>query len=133
MKLPKSLQRFLRYITVGVPTAALDLSFVFLATHYLNVPYGASVFVGYLIGISVNYVLSRRYVFKHSSRKFHHGYLYMVGAAGAGALLTTLLTALLVESLGLFYLTARLLVAGLVGVANYLFNLYVNFKVQGRH
>ena len=34
---------------------------------------------------------------------------------------------------GLYYLAARILVAGVVGYANYLFNLYFTFKVADVH
>jgi hypothetical protein len=37
-----------------------------------------------------------------------------------------------VDLLGLHYLVSRILIAGVVGVWNYLLNLYVNFKVAGK-
>jgi len=46
-----------------------------------------------------------------------------------GAFVTTALVTALVLYLNLYYLVARILVAGLVGIGNYLFNAHFNFKV----
>ncbi len=61
------------------------------------------------------------------------GYLRFIIAAGVGAAVTTLLVFLFTTKLGLYYLFARLITSGLVGMGNYFFNLYINFKVAGKH
>ena len=128
-----ALKRFIRYAGVGVSTLLFDLGMLYVAVSLIGVPYYVATPITFLIAVSCNYVLSRRFVFKDSERSWHGGYGYFGIAAIFGATVTTLLVAALVSYFGLYYLLARILVAGLVGIGNYLFNLYFNFKVVGKH
>lgn len=126
-------KRFLKYTSVGVSTFLFDLLLIWLMTEFMGVPYWLSTALGFAIAVSVNYFVSRRFVFKGTERKIHHGYLYFIGVACGGALLITAAVTALVTTLALHYLVARVLVAGVVGIGNYLFNLHFNFKVAGHH
>jgi putative flippase GtrA len=99
----------------------------------MGVPYYIATPCSFLIAVSGNYLLSRRFVFKGTQRSWHRGYIYFAVVALLGAGVTTILMIGLVSWLGVYFLVARTIVAGLVGMANYLFNLYVNFKVVGVH
>jgi len=127
------LRRFLKYTLVGGSTFLFDLLLIYLMTEFLSVPYWASTALGFLIAVSVNYFVSRRYVFKGTARRVHHGYLYFITLAGGGALLVTATVTGLVAAFALHYLVARVLVACVMGMGNYLFNLHFNFKVAGHH
>lgn len=129
----RAFRRFLKYTMVGGSTFLFDLLLIYLMTEYLGVPYWASTALGFLIAVSLNYFVSRRFVFKGTQRKIHHGYLYFIALAGGGALLVTAAVAGLVATFALHYLVARVLVACVMGMANYLFNLHFNFKVAGQH
>jgi putative flippase GtrA len=129
----KGLLRFARYLAVGVSTFLLDLGLLFLAVHFGRIPYYIATPCAFLIAVSLNYALSREIVFRGTERKWHHGYVYFATVALGGAALTTTLVTLLVSQLGLFYLLARIIVAGIVGMGNYLFNLHLNFKIVGKH
>lgn len=127
------LRRFLRYGMVGVGTFGLDLALLYAATSVVGIPYYISTPGAFLVAISINYAISRRFVFSKTGRAWHHGYVYFGAVAMIGAAATTSLVAFLVSFFGLYYLTARILVAGLVGIGNYLFNLFFTFKVAGKH
>ncbi|MBM3271673.1 GtrA family protein [Candidatus Kaiserbacteria bacterium] len=129
----RGIKRFARYASVGVSTFLLDLALIYAAVTYLHAPYAPAVFVSFLIAVSCNYALSRAHVFKGSERKWHHGYASFMGVALIAASVTTGLATALVSLLGVQFLVARTIIAGLVGMGNYLFNLYVNFKVAGSH
>lgn len=129
----KGLVRFLHYMLVGGSTFAFDLLLIWLMTEFLFIPYYVSTFIGFVIAVSINYFVSRRYVFKGTERKIHHGYAYFLSFAAGGAFLISLAVAFLTETFHLHYLLARILVACVVGTGNYLFNLHFNFKVAGRH
>lgn len=129
----RALTRFLKYALVGGSTFAFDLLLIWIMTEFLTVPYWASTALGFVIAVSLNYLVSRRFVFKGTSRRMHHGYLYFISFALGGAVLITGAVALLVSLLSLHYLVARILVACVVGMGNYLFNLHFNFKVAGHH
>ncbi len=126
-------RRFLRYAAVGVSTLLFDLLLLAVLTEVLRVPYYLATPFAFVIASSINYTLSRRHVFSGTERGWKTGYGYFIIVAAIGAFITTSLVVLLVTYLGLYYLVARVLVAGLVGMGNYLFNLYVNFRVVGRH
>lgn len=128
-----ALKRFLRYLTVGVSTLTLDLLFLAFMTELLGVTYLVAVPIAFLTTATLNYALSRKHVFKGTTRGVHHGYAYFITLASLGATVTTLGTAFFVEYVGFYYLFARVFVAGFVGTANYLINLHYNFKVAGHH
>ena len=129
----RAFRRFLKYTMVGGSTFLFDLLLIYLMTEFLGVPYWASTALGFLVAVSINYFVSRRFVFKGTLRKIHHGYLYFIALAGGGALLVTAAVTGLVATFALHYLVARILVACVMGMANYLFNLHFNFKVAGQH
>jgi len=130
---PRGIVRFLRYSLVGGSTFAFDLLILWIMTGFMGVPYFVSTPLAFVIAVSINYFVSRRFVFKGTERKVHHGYVYFISLAGGTAVLITAMVALLIEAFALHYLIARVLVACVVGTANYLFNLHFNFKVAGRH
>ncbi|MEK7511269.1 MAG: GtrA family protein [Patescibacteria group bacterium] len=133
MLLSPALRRFLRYAAVGVTTLAFDLLLLAFVIEVGNVPYYTAVPICFAIAVSINYLISRHVVFHGTTRNFHTGYLYFLLSAAGGAVLTTSGVAVLIEFLGVHYLPARLAVAGVVGIANYLLNLHFNFRVVGVH
>ncbi|MGE5541323.1 MAG: GtrA family protein [Bacillota bacterium] len=128
-----ALLRFLRYAAVGVSTLAFDLLLLAALTQLLHVPYYISTPLAFLVAVSINYALSRSFVFRGTDRPVHHGYAYFIAIAFGGAFAITVAVAALVTYAHLYYLVARILVAGVVGIVNYLVNLHWNFKVAGKH
>ena len=129
----RALRRFGKYALVGGSTFLFDLLLIWVMTEVGGVPYYISTALGFMIAVSINYFVSRRFVFKGTERKIHHGYVYFIAVAGGGALLITGAVTALVATFALHYLVARILVACVVGIGNYLFNLHYNFKVAGHH
>ncbi len=128
-----TLQRFITYSAVGVSTFLFDLAMLFVAVHFLKIPYYIATPCTFLIAVSCNYIMSRKVVFTGTERGLYHGYANFAVVALFGAFITTSFVGGLVSLFGLYYLAARIVVAGVVGVGNYLFNLYINFKVVGKH
>ncbi len=125
--------RFLRYTLVGGSTFLFDLALLYLITTYAGVPYYLATPGAFLVAVSINYLVSRRFVFRGTERGHALGYSYFITAALGGAAVTTLGVTLLVTYVGLYFMLARILIALLVGTMNYLFNLFYNFKVVGLH
>ncbi len=128
-----SMRRFFRYAVVGVSTLLFDLLLLALLTELLGVPYYIATPFAFLVAVTINYAFSRAHVFRGTGRNLHHGYAYFISIALLGAFITTSGVALLVSLFSLYYLLARILVAGFVGMGNYLLNLHFNFKVAGHH
>ncbi|TAJ15917.1 GtrA family protein [Patescibacteria group bacterium] len=129
----RTFSRFVRYFAVGGSTFLIDLAILYALTTFFHVPYQIAVAIGFGIGVSLNYFIARRFVFKGTERTMHHGYVYFLSAGILGIIAVTSLVSLLVESFGFSLIVARVLVSGCVGIVNYLFNLHVNFKVVGKH
>lgn len=133
MTIPPSVLRVSRYLAIGVATFLLDLNILYALVDIVHVPYYVATFFSFLFAVSCNYALSRKYVFHGTKRRWFHGYGYFMLFALGGAALTTLLVTVAVSWLGIYYLVARITVAGVIGTGNYLLNLYLNFKVVGKH
>jgi putative flippase GtrA len=128
-----TLKRFVTYSFVGASTFALDLLLLFILTDVAKVNYIAAAGGAFVVAISLNYFLSRTYVFKGSERTVQSGYVNFLGIAFVGLLLVMGGMYVLVSVLGFNYLVSRIGIAGLTGFWNYLINLFVNFDVAGKH
>lgn len=131
--MPPYLRRFLKYAVVGGGTFLFDLCLLYVFTDYVRVNYIIAAGLAFIIAVSINYFLSRRYVFRGSDKQWGTGYLHFLGIALAGMLIVMGGMYLLVGLLHVPYLLARIVIAGVTGVWNYLLNLFVNFKVVGKH
>ncbi len=129
----RAIKRFLKYVLVGGSTFLFDL---LLLSIFIDIFRWNPVFAtasGFIIAVSCNYLLSRRFVFKGTLRSIHAGYGGFMLIAGSGLLIITSGMYLLVTVLGWHYLLARILVSLPTGIWNYLLNLFVNFRVAGKY
>lgn len=129
----KSLQRFLKYASVGTSTFLFDLLLLYILIDYVKIYYPLATALAFGVAVSINYFISRRFVFTGTLRSVHAGYGMFLSIALVGMGAVTGLMVVFVEVFHLSYLPARVIIAGIVGLWNYLMNLYVNFKVAGRH
>ncbi len=75
----KSLARFSKYSSIGVSTFAGDLLLLFIFTDIFGIHYIISAGLAFLLAVSMNYSLSRRFVFVGSDRSEKSGYiLFMI-------------------------------------------------------
>lgn len=125
-------KRFLRYGFVGVSTFALDLCLLWILVKIFTISYVIAAPAAFIPAASLNYAISRSWVFQGSKRSLHFGYLYFLKFALLGAATTTLLMFLIMTKTSLNLVISRIIVASLVGIGNYLANLYFNFKVAGQ-
>ena len=129
----KTLTRFLKYFFIGSSTFILDLFILFTLTDIFLINYLTSTAIAFIVAVSINYYFSKSFVFTKTARKTDHGYYYFLIIAGTGLIFVVILMKFFVETLLLNYLLSRTIVAGIVGMWNYLINLYFNFKVSGNH
>lgn len=129
----RSIIRFLKYSVVGVSTFSVDLMLLYILTDVLLVNYVIASGLAFVLAVSINYALSRRYVFKGSFRNLKEGYFNFLVIASIGLLIVTGGMYIFVSLLGFNYLISRIGIASVTGFWNYLLNLFVNFKVSGKH
>ena len=121
--------RFIKYTLVGFSTFVVDLFLIYFLTDILQINYLVSAGIAFVIAVTLNYHYSRKLVFHETTRELRQGYFNFLAIAILGLILIILLMALLVEVFSINYIIARILVACLVGIYNYLTNLLLNFKV----
>lgn len=129
--MPLALRRFFRYSIVGVSTFAIDLAILWVLIDFFEVNLFLAAAIGFLIGVSINYAVSRVWVYQGTNRSFTRGYVYFLILALVGVGATILLMWLLTAFTNLHYITVRVIVAGFVGLSTYLLNLHLNFRVVG--
>ncbi len=129
----KGLLRFARYGLVGGSTFLLDLLILYFLVEKLYSNYLLATGLAFFFSVSLNYAISRKIIFKSSSRNAISGYFYFLVFAAGGIAGTLAGMAILVGFFGLNYLLARGLVSAIIGMLNYILNLYFNFKVYGIH
>ena len=125
--------RFSKYVGVGFSTFIFDLFLFYILTSWIGIQYLLATVLAFSISVSINYGISRRYVFRETDRGVVAGYSYFLLIGGSSLVAVTLLMAICVEILDLPYLISRIFVSGAVGIGTYLMNLYLNFRVAGKH
>ncbi|HLC53978.1 MAG TPA: GtrA family protein [Candidatus Nanoarchaeia archaeon] len=127
---PDMATRFFRHSTSGTLLFLVDISLLALFVESLEMHYLFAVAVAFIISHTLNYLITRQWGFRGSGTTLGKGYSYFIaiGLAGAGA--TVILVGFFVEYLGLYYLLAKVIVAAIVGVCNFLFNYYITFKIH---
>ena len=111
---------------------AFDLALLFLLIDIVHVQYLVATGVSFLIALTINYIFSRRYVFRGSLRSTHSGYGIFLLIALSGLMMVELIMYQLVGRHQWNYFFARIVVGAIAGIWNYLLNLYVNFRVAGK-
>ena len=129
----RGITRFMKYVVAGGTTFAFDLVLLYVLVDGFGMYAPVAAGGAFLVALSVNYVISRRYVFRGTLRSVRGGYLGFLLIAGSGLCIVTGGMYALITYGAVPYLYARIIVAGTTGIWNYLLNLYVNFKVAGVH
>jgi putative flippase GtrA len=124
------IKRFVKYSVVGVSTFLLDLLLLYIFTDIFSINYLVSTLVAFLTAVSINYFICRRQVFSSSKRGIKDGYLYFLIIIFFGVIITLGLMYVLVDILNIYVLHARIIVAGFVGIFNFLINDKFNFKLS---
>ena len=130
---PRSVQRFLKYSVIGGGTFSFDLVLLYVLTDIIHVNYVLAAGLAFLVAVSINYYLSRKFVFNGTTRDLRSGYLYFLLIAGTGLFFVMSAMFVLVDVLNFHYLVSRVCIAGVTGFWNYLTNLYFNFKMAGKY
>lgn len=113
------MHHFIKYVVVGGVSTLVDMGTLLLFTtaglHYL-----CSACIGFLTGLSVNYMLSKKFVFTQQSKVNKTKEFLFYGLIGLiGLLLTILLMYLCTDIFKIHYLFSKVIVAIIVLGWNY--------------
>jgi putative flippase GtrA len=124
-------RRLLRYTGVNLVTVTLDYAIFLSLTHFFGAPTIASI-IGYSCALTINYELSRRYVFlAHLSHKSANRLMAEFLATGIlGLVLTAGITGLSVHYLHLSPILSKTIAVLICFVALYVVRSRLVFKAQ---
>jgi putative flippase GtrA len=122
--------RFARYSLVGISTFLFDIVLLYVLVEYASFSVIAATILAFSAGVTLNYLVSRRFVFRETARPFVRGYAYFVLVTLGSLSVITLGMYVLVGYLSLQYLFARVCVGGVAGFCTYFINLRYNFAIR---
>ena len=120
-------RQFSAFLGVGVVATLADYAVFFTIYHAFGIHAVLASLIGYIIGGSVSYGLTRRFVFA-SSRSHHAALWRFFSIVAAGFVLTGLSMSILVTHLALPPSPARILTYGIVLAFNFLAHRFFTFR-----
>jgi len=112
----------LRYLVAGSLAFATDLCLLFTLTEWLGVHYLLSNVASYSCGLVVAYLLNTRWVFSYRrlENKTHQEFALFTGIVLVGLGINELFLLIMVDSLTMHYLAAKIVATFVVMVFNYI-------------
>lgn len=121
--------QFARYTIVGSVALVVDFSILYILTRFAGVYYLTSAAISFMVGLAVNYALSRSWVFSRrtlSNVTLEFAVFAAIGVVGLG--LNELGMWLLASKAGVHYLLAKSMTACFVYVWNFGARKYSLFR-----
>lgn len=112
--------QFFRYLFVGGFAAVVNIGMLFVFTHFFRFYYLISNILSFILGLIVNYILSKKFVFqeKTSISKTKEFIIYaIIGVIGLG--LDTLFVWLFTDIAKIYYMMSKLLSTAIVFIWNF--------------
>lgn len=116
----KSNFQFIKYAIAGGIATVHDFVALYVLTEYLQLYYLISATIAFIIGVSINYILSIKWVFDH--RKFtnvYHEILTFLLISFIGLVLNNFILWMLTENFLIFYLYSKAIATLMVFMWNY--------------
>jgi putative flippase GtrA len=132
VKIAKSVltPEFIRYLIVGVASVAIEMSILILLVERLRLPYLEGNIFAFIFTASVNYALSRLWVFERTGRKKRIEFLWFAVFLGLSLLISQALMWYGVERLGIDYKISKLISIVIVVGWNFLTRKHFVFAKQ---
>jgi len=130
-KTNSTLLQLFRYTFVGGFAFMVDFGTLFILTEYLHIYYLVSAAIAFLLGLTINYILSVRWVF--NSRTMENRWLEfmvfaIIGLVGLG--LNELFIWLLTEVFLIYYLLSKIITTAIVYFWNFFARKFMLFNKQ---
>jgi len=100
---------FIRYVVVGVISAAIEMGLLILFVESLKMFYLQSNVMAFVITNIINYVLSRLWVFEKTGRRKRIEFTWFILLVGVGLLISQALMYVGVDRLGMDYKISKLI------------------------
>lgn len=127
---------FFKYLIPGILTTALEIAaliFVLSAMHTKGLWYLIAVGATFVVGTTIQYFVTHRFIFRDSDREFKEGYVYFMLVAVIGLILTLALVIIFTYILNMMPIRARIITAIIVGIWNFVANYFLSFEMHKKH
>lgn len=113
--------QFFRYAFVGGVATIADWGVLFAMTEKMHVHYLASAVVAFVVGLAVNFVLSKKFVFsaEDKTHSFLSEFAVYAVIGAAGLLLTEGIMYFLTDMLGWYFMIPKIIATAVVFVWNF--------------
>ena len=121
--------QFFRYFFVGGFAFVVDFALLYILTDKLKMFYLFSATIAFIVGIIVNFILSKLWIFQKKAlvnKYLEFGIFGSVGIVGLG--LNNLIMWFLTSKLGLYYLLSKLVATAIVYIWNFGARKYILYK-----
>ena len=118
-----------RYLFVGGAAFIVDLTSLFILTNYLGFYYLISAAIAFILGLTVNYFLSVKWVFNRrnlENRTFEFGIFAIIGIVGLG--LNEVFIWFFTQDLQIYYLFSKILAAVIILFWNFFARKFMLFR-----
>ena len=115
----KLISQFFKFGVVGVIAFIVDYLSLYLLTEFLNVYYLISSIISFLLSITVNYILSIKWVFDIKKKQSFKDVIVFTLLSAIGLLINLLVMYLSVEVLKIHYMIGKLIATFIVMIWNF--------------
>lgn len=121
-----------RYLFAGGTAVLADVGALYIAKGVLDIPLIPAVALAFLVGFAVSFSLQKFWTFEESSIDRMHSQAAMyLTLAVINFLLNIVLMYLLVEVVGIWYILAKILVAGSIAIGSFFIYKKIIFLKRG--
>lgn len=118
----------MRYALSGSIAASIDFLVFTILVRSLHIYYIYANIAAFLIAVSINYKLNRRWTFKNESKRVLTQFLSFAAIGAVGLTINTGLLYIFIEFGSILDLFAKLMATVIVFTWNYLMNKHMTFK-----
>jgi len=111
--------QFIKYLFVGGTAFIFDFATLYFLTDYGHVHYLTSAAIAFIIGLNINYILSKYFVFSGSRMGLKKEYTFIVIVSIMSLGLNQGLIWFFTEKLGIFYLYSKMISTCIILVFNF--------------
>lgn len=123
-----------KYVLAGGTAVVVNLSLLYLLTELFEIWYIISSIIAFSISLLTGFVLQKFWTFRdNNARRFKRQLAMYITVGILNLILDPVLLYALVETFGIWYVLAQLLVMAVLAIESYLINRFITFKKDIPH
>lgn len=120
--------QFMRYFFIGGATTVIDMSLLFVLTHYFGIWYLLSATISYFVGMVIAFYSNKYLTFSNLDKKHSSQFLKFAGVALIGLAINNLIILICVEYFGLWYMFGKFIAVWFSVIWNFCGHKWYSFR-----